>query len=76
VALGAVCRGSESHFLVATATMGKFLASDDDESLCDGAQLAAEVAAGMLDSRWPSLGPGQSRMRHRVCDLTYPVVKL
>ena len=48
-------RGGDSHFVVATATMGKFLASDDDESLCDGAQLAAEVAAGMLDSRWPSL---------------------
>ena len=35
--------------------MGKYFQSDADEALCDGAQLADEVADGMLESEWPSM---------------------
>ena len=48
-------RDDESHFVVAAGTMGKLFQSDEDVTLCDGAQLAAEIAEGILDSTWPDI---------------------
>ena len=48
-------RAESTHFQLATSTMGKLFQSDDDEKLCDGSQLASEVAEGMRDSAWPEL---------------------
>ena len=48
-------RAEGTHFQLAAKTMGKLFQSDDDETLCDGSQLASEVAEGMRDSAWPAL---------------------
>ena len=46
-------RAEGTHFQLAAKTMSKLFQSDDDEALCDGSQLASEVAEGMRDSAWP-----------------------
>ena len=48
-------RADGTHFQLAASTMGKLFQSDGDEKLCDGSQLASEVAEGMRDSTWPAL---------------------
>ena len=48
-------RADDTHFELAAVTMGKLFQSDVDEKLCNGAQLATEVAEGMRDSTWPEL---------------------
>ena len=48
-------RDDDTHFDVVVKLMGKLFESDTDESLCDGPQLASEVAAGMLETAWPDL---------------------
>ena len=48
-------RDDDSHFVVAAGTMGKLFQSDDDEGLCDGAQLASDIADGLRESAWPAL---------------------
>ena len=45
----------ERHFALASKTLGKCFQSDADEELCDGAQLASEIADGLADSQWPVL---------------------
>ena len=48
-------REDERHFIVAANTLGKLFMSDDDDSLCDSAQLAEDVCVGLADSEWPDL---------------------
>ena len=48
-------RQDKKHFHVAAQTLGKCFQSDEDEALCDGAQLAGEIADGLRDSAWPSI---------------------
>ena len=48
-------RAEGTHFELAAVTMGKLFQSDSDEKLCNGTQLASEVAEGMRDSAWPDL---------------------
>ena len=48
-------RSEDTHFQLAAGIMGKLFQSDDDEKLCNGSQLASEVAEGMRDSAWPEL---------------------
>ena len=43
------------HFMLAARVLGKIFQSDDDETLCDGAQLAPEIAEGLVDTVWPEL---------------------
>ena len=43
------------HFLLMSQLLGKSFQSDSDDSLCDGAQLATEVAEGIADSVWPDI---------------------
>ena len=46
-------RADNSHFATTARTLGKLLASDDDEDVVDAAQLASDVAGGLLESEWP-----------------------
>ena len=45
-------RGASSHFTIAGNTMCKLFQSDEDEEVCDGRQLAADVCAGIRDCVW------------------------
>jgi len=40
-------RAEDSHFAACVGVVGKLFQSDDDESVCDGIQLACEVAVGI-----------------------------
>ena len=40
-------RGDDSHFAACVGVVGKLFQSDDNESVCDGIQLACEVAVGI-----------------------------
>ena len=46
-------RGEGTHFELAIHTMGKMFKSDDEEGLCDGAQLATDIADGIAETVWP-----------------------
>ena len=48
-------RGDATHYVVAASTLGKIFASDDDEAVCDGAQLAEDVCIGLRDCTWRDL---------------------
>ena len=48
-------RDSETHFYMGSKILAKLHQSDADHNICDGAQLASEIAAGMAESAWPSL---------------------
>ena len=48
-------RAEDSHFAACVGVVGKLFQSDDDESVCDGIQLACEVAVGMRGTVWPPL---------------------
>ena len=48
-------RDATSPFLTTCKLMGKVFQSDDDADICDGPTLAAEVATGLRDCRWPAI---------------------
>ena len=48
-------RGDSTHYVVAASTLGKVFASDDDEAVCDGAQLAEDICVGLRDCAWRDL---------------------
>ncbi len=47
--------GDGSHYVSAGNTLGKSFQSDADEEICDGAQLAADVCAGLRECAWNDL---------------------
>ena len=48
-------RDDESHFIAAATLIGMLFQSIEDETICDGPQLASEVAEGFMDTVWPSI---------------------
>ena len=48
-------RKEGSHFELAIHHLGKMFQSDEEEGLCDGAQLASDIAEGMAETVWPDL---------------------
>ena len=50
--MGSAMRGASSHFAIAGNTMCKLFQSDEDEEVCDGKQLAADICAGIRDCVW------------------------
>ena len=48
-------RADGTHFSTAARTIGKLFQSDEDEDVVDAGQLAADVAGGLRDSKWPPL---------------------
>ena len=47
-----VHRSADSHFMAVAKILGKAFQSDEMVDLCEGQQLAAEVAQGVRDSAW------------------------
>ena len=48
-------RADDSHFAACAQVVGKFFQSDDDESVCDGPQLASEIGVGLKNTEWHPL---------------------
>ena len=48
-------RADDSHFAACAQVVGKLFQSDDDESVCDGPQLASEIGVGLKNTEWHTL---------------------